>query len=95
MIDLNVYSKPKMIEQFYVELKRRLGSHNYMLLFFLIDTSIYTTLLEARDPCLSKCIFARSIRIDNGEGTLLDFLHAIGEVIGEISKSSSCIFKFK
>ena len=38
-------------------------------------------------------VFIWSKAIDNGEGALLDFLHVTGEMIGEISKSSGCIFK--
>ena len=38
-------------------------------------------------------VFIWSKAIDNGEGALLDFLHVIGAMIGEFSKSSGCIFK--
>ena len=51
-----------------------------------IDTSI---------PALASASLYEVKGTDNGEGALLDFLHVIGETIGEISKYSGCILKHR
>ena len=56
--------------------------------FFFYATCHLTMLMKSE-----WFVFIWSKGIDNGEGALLDFLHVTGEMIGEISKSSGCIFK--
>ena len=81
MIDLNVYSKLKMSEQFCFELREDWVVR--IISFHKIDTGQFAMLLQARDPYFRQYVLVFSKGIDN----------VFGEIIGEISKSSGCIFK--
>ena len=77
MIDLNVYSKLKMSEQFRFELREDWVVRT--ISFHKIDIGQFATLLQVRDPYFRQYVLVFSKGIDN----------VIGEIMGRLAKAAA------